>query len=258
MTTPRYKPTRMPIDSDTYLYFDFQETAAPFVNQGSAGPSLNMVDVTGAGTGYRAGIRGPIFGGRGLALDDSGDNGAVRADGTAAWPSSELNVSIWCTITKYATALDWGRLFAKSNNPTTWVFPQAAFTFQFKDSTGIYEMDYSPGGTSEFLLLVPRDLTIILNLPHLIGFSHDGVTVRHYVDGVETANSPSTASPASNLGTGPWFIGNYPLGGSSPYGGVGNAEKIAGIIEEVRVCEIARDADWWLENWQRGIGEVGA
>jgi hypothetical protein len=46
-----YVPNRMPTDANTYLYWDFQETAAPFANQGAAG-TLNMVDITGAGTGY--------------------------------------------------------------------------------------------------------------------------------------------------------------------------------------------------------------
>jgi hypothetical protein len=81
--------------------------------------------------------------------------------------------------------------------------------------------------------------------------------MRAYVDGIETGNLPCTTTPASNLGTGPWTIGNYGLGGTSPYGGVGPAEKIGGIIEEVRVDTVARDADWWLENWERGMGLRG-
>jgi hypothetical protein len=245
----------MPMDSDTYLYFDFQEDSAPFVNQGSAGTGLNLVDVTGAGTGYQAGIRGPIFGGRGLALDDDFQDAAIRAPGTAAWTASEINVSVWCYITRYSQETNYGKIFIKSWYPTAWNPPYSPVSLQF-DNTPDFDFTYRPGGVNS-QIFIPQNLSMGLNTPHLIGFSHDGTTMRGYIDGIERGNTPATTSPASNLGTGPWCIGNYPLGGSSPLGGIGPAEKIGGIYEEVRVCEVARDADWWLENWQRGIGEIG-
>jgi hypothetical protein len=251
-----YVPNRMPTDANTYLYWDFQETAAPFADQGSAG--IPMQDVTGSGVGYQAGIRGPVFGGRGLALDSDSQNAAIRADGTAAWPASQINVAVWVTVTDYTQYNGYGKIFFKSWFPTSWSSPFAAVMFQFYTPPSDYASSYDPGGSgSPTGYEVQYDLRIHLHTPHLLGFSHDGTTLRHYVDGIEVLDQLVGTTPASNLGTGPWCIGNLPSGGSPPLGGVGNVEKIGGIYEEVRICTVARDADWWLENWQRGMGLRG-
>jgi len=136
--------------------------------------------------------------------------------------------------------------------------PFAAIIFQFYNAASNYTCEYDPGGTaSPSYIIFPADLKVLLNVPHLLGYSHDGTTLRYYIDGIEVGDALVGTSPTSNLGTGPWCIGNYPQGGSSPYGGVGNVEKIGGVYEEIRVCTVARDANWWLENWQRGMGLRG-
>lgn len=248
MISPTTHPTRMPTDDDTYLYYNFQETSPPFADQGSAG--IPLQDVAGLGVGYQGGVRGSIFGGRAVSIAKSATESAARADGTAVWTSTEITLSVWTTVQVYAQDGS-GIAGFKSYSATQWDPPYygIGLTFINNNLEGIL-------GTSGGLnfLRVPWDLWAPLHSKLLLGVTYDGAEMNLWVNGIQADTTPLTET--MDLGAGPWGIGCYTLGGSPPLGGVPAVANttISGVTEEFRVCEVARDADWWLENWRRGSG----
>ncbi len=234
-------PHRMPIDGSTQLRWKFEESASPYVNDGAMGTAQNMVNVTGDGTVYKGGEPDDLFG-KSLKFSMSTiASGALRA-AHAAWPTSNITISIWITPTRLLGSSNFGEIFLKAAN-VTFATPFLAADIYF-DVNGLNSLlrDASslPASPANVMNYNPQGLT--LNRPHLIVVTHGDGNLKTYIDGYLAKSAASAIT--MDLKTGPWCIGNFNAA----------TQHCGGIYHEVRVCSVVRNAAWVLENWQRGKG----
>ncbi len=241
-------PLYMPNDSHSLLRWRFQQSASPYLNEGTLGSAYNMVAESGDGTVYRGGQPDGHFGlGLKFSMADFATNAVLSAI-SLTWPTTRFSCAIWVTLTRILGQGNIGRIFYKSVAPEpSWSTPFTGISFRYDtnvhgDNTlaaGIRDTsDGSSGGTWD-----DDSGLLTLQRPHLIGLTHGDGVCNTYLDG--QLSSSSVVTLAFKLGTGKWRIGDAPNG---------SKETCGMIIHDIHISDVVRPASWWKENWRRGRG----
>lgn len=229
-------PQYLALDEFDLLCWRFQETASPYVNIGALGTAQNMVDVTGDGTVYQGGQPDGHFG-KGLKFAMSAATSAALRAPSSVWPTGNITVSVWVTISRLLGANNVGRLFHKAANVSfTTPFLTASFEWNTTDSFHLVKDNtVTPVTVQNTLPHNSQGLT--LNVPHHLVMTFGDGALKSYIDGALVRSTSSSAT--LDLKTGPWGIGNYNV----------TAEHVGGIYHEVRVSSVVRSAEWVRQYW---------
>lgn len=229
------------MDSNTLLRWKFEETASPYVNDGTLGAAQNMIAASGDGTVYKGGEPDGLFG-RGLKFSMSSIGTGRIAAASNVWPTPTITVSVWFTPTRLLGSGSVGQMFWKAAN-VSFTSPFNTMSME-NDATRRYDYLKDNTGGSALILneVFHNPQGLVLNKPHLYVMTFGGGFLRTYNDGL-LVKSLATAQ-VMDLKTGPWCIGTFNV----------TNQHAGGIYHEVRVCSVARDAAWVQENWQRGRG----
>jgi hypothetical protein len=81
---------------------------------------------------------------------------------------------------------------------------------------------------------------------HHVGASYDGTTLRLYLDGTEVGSLSRSVTMGYTSGTNDvWCLGGNPAA---------SEENVKGRMKDVRIAQVARDAAWFRQVYQRGRG----
>lgn len=252
--TRRDVPKLLPLDSNTPLRWRFQESASPYLNEGTRGSAGNMIAFSGDGTVYKGGQSDGRFGlGLKFGMDPStspSSQASLRSP-DFTWPTSEITVSCWITPTRAIGANQIGRIFFKSRNDAAWNDPWYSVSLQYglfgvgvpNDLTAGF---YYQGGINERAYFQGDRAGVNIGFTHHVGFTWGGGRLKGYVDGYLHWDVPT--AQAFSLGAGSWCLGTPPSTSLNEFFG--------GIVHEIRVCSVVRPASWWRDSWIMGNGRT--
>ena len=232
---------RVPTDAHDVLVYTCDDAAGSgtVVNTGSAGSA----DLTCEGSPRQG--RAGLFD---LAVDFPGTNGVDAYGAAAVTPAYPITLSLWTRSRGFPGG--YTRFLCKSYAPASWSAPYLSLSIeQANASNGTWEVVIAVSG-SLHTLSVPYADRLQLGVWHHIGLTYDGATLAAWKDGVQVASLSLTG--AIDYGSnGLWFFGAVPtvaLGGSG--------DPVDGLIDDVRVANVARAASWWMDAYQRGVGTL--
>ena len=215
-------------DIDTVALYHLDEapgsaTALDASGNGLDGTLTNMDPASDWVAGYWSG---------GLELA-SGSGEHVLVPDDAALNPPQITVEAW--------------YFGKDFTYTQWMVRKRTagagpgYELRYESNTGTFEFGVSTGGAVTWA----RSATIpALNAWYHVAGTYDGSAVKIWVNGVEEAISTQSGSIANAL---PMWIG----------GTGGSTDSVAGILDEVRICRVARDyARPPTEEYDSGAGPV--
>src|SRR5207253_10882404 len=132
-------------------------------------------------------------------------------------------------------------IFAKLYRPDgTWNSPWQSIGLQLESNSTV-TFSVSVGGTLTFFSSPTSD-ALLVGTWNLIVAVYDGTTMSLYINGVLVASQAKTG--AIDYGThGPWSTGASP-------GATGTKN---GILDEIRVANVARNAAWVEAYWKAGM-----
>ena len=110
-------------------------------------------------------------------------------------------------------------------------------------------MGVNIGGSLVYLTLgvdgygVADRAALTLGVPHLVGLTHDGTTLRAYLDGALVGSTAASGS----IG---WGDGPIVRGGNPSYSGHGGNLYLG----EMRIADTVRSAAYFREVYQRHMG----
>jgi len=219
-------PGRPPSDSHTLLWYKFDEAigATTVVNYGTLGTSKNL---TTAGT--------PVFG-QGGPFSSGMYVGSGYAYGADSVEPAQLTMSAW--VRRISNSDGW--IIDKGYQAgATWLSPWYSAAISFWSS--LWGANVYSSGAKEAQDLGPVGVPGVRY--YLVG-TYDGVDVKLYVDGKLRRSVASGAIDYGNHGR--WNIGANSAG----------AEFGHSIIDDVQICDVARDATWVLAAYRAGMGWV--
>lgn len=224
------KLTRKSIDANDLIVYRFYESTAPFTNLGNTGEAQNLNQTT-AGN-YAGGINGSLyFDNGGLSYNHLAQDSTVLSAANFSWTSSEITVMIMVTITRPYGASNIGKIFWKSYYDS-WTDPYYGFLIQSEPNKIYTTINTSIGFPHG---AIGRALPL-LNEPTQIGITYDGQKYKMFYNGKSLYELNHVA--LLDMGTGPYLIGGVPFG-------VNSQENAGFTLEEVRVCDTARDEVWF-------------
>lgn len=171
-------------------------------------------------------------------------------------PAGALTVWSWILLTResdrYAMAI--GKLHAASG----WAGPYLDYAIDVMPTGnyGHWRVHINIGGAVDGLKTLQlggtagastsNGCSFTLGVPHLLGLTHDGTTLRAYFDGALAGSMSAVGS--IGYGTGPIVrAGITPATGAGGYG-------LYGLLGEARVCGVARGAAYFAEVYQSFMG----
>lgn len=243
-------PSYYPTDANDQLLYRFQNVgSATISNLGALGSSMDMtINASGLNTAVKQGVPDGWFG-KGLGVAEGTNNflRAITPPHSPGW--TDLTVSVWFIPSRYAGASNFGRVFFKHYVAGTWGPPYFGTSMEYSDSPPNFHQYIvsGPSGGTQLDAVLDGDFALPLQSRiHLTVLTYNSSTgtEKGYLDGqlVNTVTGGATL----NLGGGEWCIGAVL--------GPGFVEHFGGIISEVRVANVERDAAWVLANWQTGVG----
>lgn len=236
---------RVAPDSHDLGVWTMGETSGAFENTGADG-TLDLTPTGLVALDYARG--GPLVN----AASFRGTNYAIGPNATGLCePASALTVWAWVLLTGHASGL--GPLFAAKlhDTPTTWSAPYEDWAIWGADSgtDRAWYVGVNIGGSLVYLTLgvdgygVADRAALTLGVPHLVGLTHDGTTLRAYLDGALVGSTSASGSVA--YGDGPIV-----RGGNPSYSGHGGNMYLG----EMRIADVARSAAYFAEVYQSFMG----
>ena len=232
-------PSFMPVDDLTDLWWPMDDaTGSSVLGQRVTGIGKDIPLTLGATAvpGYISEI-----GGRCLQLRDGGATTFARVTAPAAPTYATASLSCWywpgatsptavLLFGNYSPGATTGRLFLVVNLGPGYAIQMRAVVFF---------------GVSQVGVSAPGESYITTGSWHHVGCTHDGATLRLYIDGRDVGNVGAAGDinwAAGGVGT-IWNIGA--IGGNSP---------ATGFIQDARVHSAPRTKEWFEEAYLRGKG----
>lgn len=242
--------TRVAPDSDSLLYYKF-DSLSPFVNTGALGTAKNMTSLSGESSLHLGGTKfGPVFRDGGCLAFNTDVSGGPASIQLAhfTWPTQNITVSGW--FTWYRTAGGTGnieRTFFKWWTPTGWASPYVGMSLWEFQNAAMYQGSVGYGVSSNVGASLARQLGLPpMWMAHHVGLTYGDGNLKTYIDGQLSLTVAQAG--ALNLGTGPWAIGAD---------GGGSASHAGFLCEEIRICQVVRNAEWFASVYQAGIPSAG-
>ena len=233
----------VPIDSNTLLYWPFDEAASPYVSKGS-----NTLSISSTGTVYtRTGIFGSC-----MAMNNAGC--ATSGDPTSSpEPTYPITMSAWYYIRTYsAIGSEWPVIIGKNYHNGTWSTPYANCIQQSGGTNGVIQATIvagTAGSGTGYPITSANTLDVCqLNTWYFLAVTYDGTTVSLYINGALVA-STTVSSPPQPIDWGPLSGGH---GGWYVGGNAATTEKTVGYVDDVRVETVARSAAYLLAQYHAG------
>ena len=233
---------RVTPDAHDLGVWTMSESSGAFANTGSAG----ALDLTPSGlVSLDYARQGPLV----TCASFRGTNYAVGPNATGLCePASALTVWAWVLLTSHVSGL--GPVFAAKlhDTPPTWSAPYEDWAIWGADSGSpdrAWYVGVNIGGSLVSLTLgvdgygVADRAALTLGVPHLVGLTHDGTTLRAYLDGALVGSTAASGS----IG---WGDGPIVRGGNPSYSGHGGNLYLG----EMRISDVARDAAYFAEVYQ--------
>jgi hypothetical protein len=229
-------------DANDVLVYHLDEALAsgPWLNSGSAGTASLSVLNNGSLITTRAGLF-PNGTGLGRAVGFSSKFNNVNIGGaTAVEPAYPITLSFWWMHREYTSDCE---LFSKAYRPFGgWGSPFTSISLKLKGNSGDTEMHLSTGGGSFTITTSEMVDRLEIGGWNLLVGTYDGALMKYYVNG--TLIGQLSVTGAIDYGThGPWLSGQSP-GGASGY---------QGMIDEIRVANVARSQAWVEAYWKTGM-----
>lgn len=221
------------------------ESSGAFANSGADG----ALDLTPSGlVSLDYARQGPLV----TCASFRGTNYAIGPNATGlCQPASALTVWAWVLLTGHASGL--GPLIAAKlhDTPPTWSAPYEDWAIWGADSgtDRAWYVGVNIGGSLVYLTLgvdgygVADRAALTLGVPHLVGLTHDGTTLRAYLDGALVGSTSAVGAIA--YGDGPIV-----RGGNPSYSGHGGNLYLG----EMRIADVARDEAYFAEVYRRHLG----
>lgn len=227
-----YEPN-VPKDSDDLAVWALDDTSGTTVTNTGSASSSNLtasgnVTLGGAGPWGRS---GRFYGG-------------IAKGAASVQPAYPLTVSCWVHLYGYpdGTPTSYTRLVCRPVNGYS--NPYMSFTLTI-DNNGLIaaEVNSASSGTgAAFSVAEP----VTLGEWHHVGASYDGTTLRLYLDGTEVGSLSRSVTMGYTSGTNDvWCLGGNPAA---------SEENVKGRMKDVRIAQVARDAAWFRQVYQRGRG----
>ena len=227
-----------PIDSYTTLYWNFDESSAPYASTGTS--FLNLT----AGSGAVLNSRDGVFN---SALGIVSSNGVTSTNTSVGEVTNQITVSCWV----YPTAYTGYGIFVLKNyrNDGSWSAPYNAVSIQLDGTNdGAWFPTVSAGGSNYNVPISNGPDKIVLNQWQHLAMTYDGTTgiITAYRNGSIVGTRTITAAAAIDWGThGPWEVG----------GNTANTSQNAvALIDDVRVEGTVRSASYIMSMYKNGIG----
>lgn len=235
---------RTATDASTYLCWTLDETAAPFLNTGSA--SSGSLD-TAAGAGMvadRCGLHG------GALYFPAGTGNHYRTASAALTPASTTAFTIHGLFKLRAmhAGAQFPRLISKGYNTGYTGTAQDAFAILFNGSSvgQLIVQTGTTGGTVNKQALVATTHNPTVAEWHHIAVTNNAGTLLVYLDG-NLVHTDATFPAAWDWGTGYWYLGGTPTNTS-----------IDGDLDEWRVeSGVVRSAAYLRSVYQYSLGRFG-
>ncbi len=233
---PRIAP-----DANDVLVLKLEETGPTFVNEGTAGTSVNWT-IYGNPITQVPGLLGNAMYVPSSFISPNRD-GAGGSNDTVISP----NISLSGWIFQRRAVNYFAEVFNKQYFPNTWSHPFLTFGFQMRNtSDGIIELYITLNGT---LQVLRNDATHPLQLGRWshIGGTWDGTTLRMYINGVNVAstNFSGTIDYGTAGNRGRWYAGGIP--------GSGTAQDGPFIIQDIRVANVVRPQSYFANIYWNGF-----
>ena len=232
---------RVAPDSHDLGIWTMSESSGAFANTGSAG----ALDLTPSGlVSLDYARQGPLV----TCASFRGTAYAIGPNATGLCePASALTVWAWMLLTGHAAGL--GPLIAAKlhDTPPTWSAPYEDWAIWGADSgtDRAWYVGVNIGGSLVYLTLgvdgygVADRAALTLGVPHLVGLTHDGTTLRAYLDGALVGSTAASGS----IG---WGDGPIVRGGNPSYSGHGGNLYLG----EMRIADTVRSAAYFREVYQ--------
>jgi len=231
---------RIPPDANDIAVWTLQEASGNFLNSGSGG--ADPLQDIGATPVIRqaSGLVLPYAVGLGMVAPFTTTLSTTTGSGTDTIiePAFPATVSCWVKIFSFNNTGSFQHIFEKLYRPITsgWSTPYTASALGMGLNSGSVGLKF-------------HNITDVYALGlgewHHIGATYDGTTAKMYVDGSLIATSAQTG--AIDYGShGPWIIGQNPANSSE--------SAFSGLIQDIRVANIARPASYFQKVYQAGTG----
>jgi len=236
-------PKRVATDSNDVAVWTLNESAAPFANSGSG--SATSLTVLYGSSSLEADVGADDRGEFDSAIAMVASLGPRLSTSTAVpEPTSTITVSFWVWVWDWS-ASGWGRTVYKMANPGAWASPFVVLApLEFSstgDGSGAARI-LTVGGTGSNVVTISAG-AISKYAWHHVGLTYNGSIMRLYIDGSEYDTASTGTGNIDWDDNGEWVIGSPP--------GL-NSEHIYGMIDDVRIADVVRDATWFADVWTKG------
>lgn len=232
------------IDSNTQVWWQFDETATPLNNSGNGGTlQLGATGTYGTPVVNQTGLFGQ-------AVDFSGNSGYRTANTTVGESSGSLTISCWVFLHAYSNTGNINQEFVDKNynSGTTWSSPYTSVGLHTQNATdGGWAFDLqttvsrytaSVSGTSIYAIPLAR-------WTHLAAvFDSVGNTITVYINGNQAAQV-STSGTINWNAHGPWQVGAVT---------VNSSQSVNGLMDDVRIESVARSQAYLEALYKSGVG----
>jgi hypothetical protein len=227
---------RTPIDNNTLLNYQLNESSTPWTNAGSAG-TLDLTVNTGAPTSVTGLFSDALYFPANTILT-SGNTSTGEPTGNS------MTVSFWVYNLAY-TGNYWQMLYKAYRNDNTNNSPYASISVNGTNTTdGTWSGNITVAGSLNTVTMTGVN-KLLLNQWYLIAMTYDGTTFKVYMNGnlVGSANIAGTIDYGTH---GPWNIGGISNAGTGQY--------INSIIDDVRVESVVRSQSYLKTMYKDGMG----
>lgn len=232
-----YENRQLPIDGYTQLWYKFEEATSPFTNSGNAG-SLDLSNIGVSAVNRTDGLFN-------YGLNVVGVTGVKSASTSVGEinATGKITISAWVYVRSLPAAS--APIVAKSNN-NGWAAPYYSIGISLNANLNFYAQISRAGALTSYACGSAAIQKVDLNKWTFVCLTFDNATgaLNFYKNGT-LIYSTTTATTAIDWGThGPWIIGDNTT----------DLEPFNGIIDDVRVEHIIRDATYVNTSYKRGIG----
>jgi len=225
-------PSRLtPIDANTLIYWNFDESSASFANAGS-GASATLTTLIGSPVADKTGLFGRCLGCSSSVV--STGNSTVEPTNNA------LTMSAWVRLRSYTNnAIILNKRY---RNDATWTSPFTSLFFALSATgDGSWLPAFTTGGTIHQPTISGNYRIPLYHWCHL-AFTYDGSNGLFYIDG-SLANT-TAASGTIDYGThGPWEVGGLHT----------SVQFLDGDVDDIRVESAVRSRQYVENIYRTGL-----
>lgn len=212
------------------------ETSGSYANSGGAGGSWTL-----GSAAVREAPGGPLGGG--VILPDHADGYIEGSD--AVEPTTGLTLWAWLRWAGANSGADGSLILGKARAASpTWADPWWCAQLLI-GRTGLIGGAVAAGAGTYTQVDAAAPHALSQDVDHLVAMTHDGSSIRLYVDGTLVASGAAALTITWSGGTSPWRVGRVWSGGG---------DSLRGRIHALGVCDTVRAAAWHAEMYRRGRG----